>query len=141
MEHAALVGRREAGTELAGHVDGGVVRQPADPAQQRRQVLPVDELHGEERVAAGLADVVDAADVGMRDIPRHPHLGPESFDAIGVRRDGVGQELERDRLAEHQVLGAIDVAHPAAADERDDAIPRGEQGPRREATLERGPAR
>ena len=93
VEHATLVRRREPGAELPGHVDGGIVRQAADAPQQRRQVLPVDELHREERVAVGLADVVDAADVRMRDVARHAHLAAETLDAVGVGAIASGRNL------------------------------------------------
>ncbi len=49
-------------------------RQPADAPQQRRQVLAVDVLHREEGGALELADVVDAADVRMRDLARQRAL-------------------------------------------------------------------
>ena len=35
---------------------------------------------------------------------------------------GLGQELQRDRLPELQVVGAVDLAHAAAPDEADDAV-------------------
>jgi hypothetical protein len=41
MEHAAVVRGREAGADLAGHLDGPVLRQAPDAPQQRRQILPV----------------------------------------------------------------------------------------------------
>ena len=41
------------------------------------EILAVDVLHRQERRAVDLVDVVDAADVGVRDLPRHPHFGVE----------------------------------------------------------------
>ena len=40
----------------------------------RREILAVDVLHRQEQLAVDFADVVDAADVRMRDLPRGPHL-------------------------------------------------------------------
>ena len=88
----------------------------ADAPEQRRQILAVDVLHRQERVAFELADVVDAADVRMRHLPRHPHFGVELREARGIAIHGLGQELERDRLAELQVVGAVDLAHAALAE-------------------------
>ena len=46
-----------------------------------------------------------------------------------------GQELQRHRLAELQIVGAIDLAHPALSDARDDAIASGEQSAGLEASV------
>ena len=47
----------------------------------------------------------------------------------GIAVDVAGQELERDRLAELQVVGAIDLAHAAAAEPADDAVAAAEEWP------------
>jgi hypothetical protein len=44
--------------------------QPADAPQQRREILAVDVLHREEVLATGFGDVVHAAHVRMRHLPR-----------------------------------------------------------------------
>src|SRR6185295_15661753 len=43
----------------------------------------------------------------------------------------LGQELERDRLPERQIVSAKDFAHPAAAERSDDPVAIDEDGPRR----------
>ena len=45
-----------------------------------------------------------------------PHFGVQLREPRGIAIDGLGQELERDRLAELQVVGAIDLAHAAFAE-------------------------
>jgi hypothetical protein len=45
-----------------------------DATQQLRQVLAVDILHGHEMRAFEIDDVVDAADVRMRDLPAEAHF-------------------------------------------------------------------
>ena len=72
--------------------------------------------------AVDLADVVDAADVGVRHLPRRPHFVVELREPHGIARRGLGQELQRDLLAEPQVVGAIDLAHAAAAEQPEDAV-------------------
>ncbi len=74
MHHAALVRRREAGAELARDLERLVFRQPADPPEQRRQILAVHVLHRQDRLPVHFADVVHAADVRMRHLPRRPHF-------------------------------------------------------------------
>ena len=74
MDDAAVVCGGEPGADLARELDRAVLREAADAAEQRRQVLAVHVFHREERVPFELADVVDAADVGMRHLPRHAAL-------------------------------------------------------------------
>ena len=45
----------------------------------------------------------------------------------GSRIEVVGQELQRDGLAELEIVGAVDLAHAAAAERRDDAEAAGEE--------------
>ena len=122
----ALVRRGEPGAELARDLERLVRRQPADAPQQRGEVLAVHVLHREEVLAVDLADVVDAADVGMRDLARDAHLGVEALEAVLLRSESPRQELQRDRLAELQVVGAVDLAHAAAAEQADDPVALGE---------------
>ena len=51
---------------------------------------------------------------------------------VGIVSDAPAQELERDRLAELDVVGPVHLAHAAAAQRRDDPITAGEQRPGRE---------
>jgi hypothetical protein len=90
--------------------------QAADLLQQIRQRVAVHVLHRDERRAVGVADVVHAADVGMRDLTCEPNLGPESLEQPGVVRRRGRQELQRDDLIEREVECAIDLAHPAVPD-------------------------
>ena len=92
MDDAALVRGGEAGADLPRDLERAVLGETADAAQQRREILAVDVLHREERVPVDLVDVVDAADVRVRDLPRHPHFGvqlrqPRGI-AVDVRRAG-----------------------------------------------------
>jgi hypothetical protein len=62
------------------------------------------------------------------DTCRHPDFGVELGEprrvAVHVRR----QELQGDRVPELQIVGAEDLAHPAAAQAVDDAIAAAEDG-------------
>ena len=138
VEDALLVRRVQARAELARDLDGLVDGETPDPLEQRREVLAVHVLHREEVAAFDLADVVDAADVRVRDLPREPDLGVEAREEALVRGDRLGQELQGDGLSELQVVGAVDLAHAALAEEPDDAVALAEHGARRErAEVER----
>ena len=53
----------------------------------------------------------------MRHLARDPHFVVELREADVVARHGVRQEFQRDRLAEAEIVGAIDLAHAAAAEQ------------------------
>ena len=63
----------------------------------------------------------------MRDLARHPHFGVELRQPRRIAVDVRRQELQRDRLAELQVVGAVDLAHAAAAEPPDDAVASAEE--------------
>ena len=72
---------------------------------------------------------------GMRDLAREADLGVKAREAAQRRATLLRQELERDRLAELQVIGAIDLAHPAFAQQADDAVAIREHGPGRKPAV------
>ena len=70
MQDALLVGGGDAGAELPGDLHRLVLGQAADAPQQRGQILAVDVLHRQVVLAIHLADVEDAADVGVGHLAR-----------------------------------------------------------------------
>ena len=126
MEHALVMRGAQARAQLARDFRGLVLRQPADAPQQRRKVFAVDVFHRQEVAAFDVAKVEDAADVGMRHLQREADLIEEPLQAIGILLHVARQEFQRDGLAELQVIGAIHLAHAAAAEQADHAIPVGQ---------------
>ncbi len=122
VQDAALVGSGQPGTQLPRNLDRLLQRRSPEPAQDGAQVLAVDVLHRQEELAVGLADVVHATDVGVRDLPRHANLVAQACQRRRIVGEMGGQELQRDRLAELQVVGAVDLAHAAPAEQPDDAV-------------------
>ena len=45
-------------------------------------------------------------------------LAPEAGDALGIERDGGGQDLQRDVAPELRIVGAIDLSHSSSAEQR-----------------------
>ncbi len=121
MEDAAIVRCGKAGAHLSNDLDGLVRRQPPDASQQRREVFPVHVLHRHERTAVPLGDVMNPADIGMRDL-----AGGARLVAQARRQSGFvsAQEFQRNGLAQREIVGAIDFAHAAAAEQADDAVAR-----------------
>src|SRR6185503_410540 len=82
----------------------------------------VEELHRDVVRALPLAAVVDGDDVLVVEARRAARLAPEALDELGVLGEAAVQDLERDPPPELQVLGAVDVGHPARADAIEHAV-------------------
>ena len=109
--------------------------KPADAPQQGSEIFTIDILHGEEGLAVDIAHVVHAANVGMGDPPRHPHLVAKAFEQGFVAGGFVGQKLHGDALSERQVVGAVNLTHAAFAEQRDDTVAPGQKAPGKETTF------
>jgi hypothetical protein len=71
VQDARVMRRRQPGAQLPGDPDCFVSGQPADAAQERGEVFPVDVLHRQELLSAEFADVEDPADLRVRHLARH----------------------------------------------------------------------
>jgi hypothetical protein len=69
-----------------------------------------------------LADVVHAADIRVRDLARRADFVVELRQTHRVVAKRDGQELQRHRLAEAEVVGAVDLAHPTLPQQPDDPV-------------------
>ncbi len=137
MENAALVGSGEPRAKLARDVESLIHGKPADPADETTEILAVDVLHGKEVQAIDLAEIVDAADVGVSHLTGEADFVAETLDGGFVVRQGFGKELEGDGLIEREIVGAIDLAHAAAAEHGDDAVAARQHISRRESAVAR----
>jgi hypothetical protein len=84
VQQPLLVYGREPRAELARDLQSLVLREASDALEERRKLLAAHELHRDEVLAFGLAHVVDAADVLVRNLPRGPHLLVEARERRGV---------------------------------------------------------
>ncbi len=78
-----------------------------------------DEVHGAVGRGAGVGDVDD---VRVADLGGGARLAPEPLDQVGHPAVARVQHLDRDPLADLDVLGEVDLAHPALADQLVDAV-------------------
>ena len=86
------------------------------------QRLPFEKLH-DQVVAAGLmSHVEDGADVRMAERCDRAGLALEACAGVAVVGAVRRKDLDRDDAVEPRVVGAIDLAHPARADRREDFI-------------------
>ena len=81
--------------------------------QTRGQGLALEILHDEERGALFLADVVQRADVGVRQLRNGPSFTSEAFAELRIFRKMVREHLDRDDAIQTRVTGLVDLAHPA----------------------------
>ncbi len=119
MDDALLV----RGLECVGHLlrDGDRLVKRHRPARQAlREVLSLDELHHQRE--RRLDDAVDLRDV--RVVQRCQCLGfaRESRDALGIRCQQLGEDLDRHHPVERGVEGPIHLPHPAGANRRGNLI-------------------
>src|SRR4029078_11246898 len=90
-------------------------------------------LDVEKASASGFTEVVEADDVLVRDLAGGAQLVVELRELVRVGADPLGKELEGDRVIECEVVSAVDLAHPAPAQQRNETIAAGDNGARREA--------
>ena len=88
----------------------------------RRQQLAFDVLHDDEVGAGVLANVVGDGDVWRTQQRRRTRLVEQARPALRIGFELGGQELQRDRTAEADIFGAINLAHAAGAKALADAI-------------------
>ena len=125
VQYAALV-RRHRGrrTSAARLIERLVLGQPAEAPQRRRQVFAVDELHRQiqlpfaARRCRRRGRYSDATPAALR-APRCA-TAPDAAASRAIPRR---QELQRNGLAQPEVIGAIHLAHAPASDKPDNPIP------------------
>lgn len=133
MQDALVVSGGKPGAELSGNLQRLLLGGSSHASQHRSQVFAVDVLHGNEMLPAFLGDVVDATYVRVRDLPSDPDFMEESFELASVVRQGLGEKLECHGLTQLEVVGAVDFAHPALADQTHDSVTIREHSPRRKS--------
>ena len=100
----------------------------------RTKIFAVDVLHGEKVLAVYLADVVNPADIRVRNLAGVTHLSMKTGERSGIILKGGGKKLEGYNIPEFKILSAVDLAHAAAAEQSDDPIPLDENRARRKSS-------
>ena len=122
MDDAGAMRRVERARDLDGQRERGVdwQRPLCQPSLSER--LAVEQLHHEERRAVVLADVVQRADVRMGQLRDRARFAIEALAELRIGGERGGQHLDGDRAVEPRVARAIDLAHPAGAEGRQDLV-------------------
>src|SRR5207302_1727570 len=93
VQNAFVMGGRKSGRELARDFQRLFVREIADALDQRGKVFSVDIFHREEMLTVELRNIVHAADIRMRQLPRDAHLRKEPLSAHGIGSQRSWQKL------------------------------------------------
>jgi hypothetical protein len=121
MDDALLMRRFERLGNLPRDRQGLVERDRSlgDPIGQRRAF---HQFKHQRAYAVGVFQAVDAANVRMTQRGQRLCFALEACDPLGIRNEQLGQDLDRDFAIELSVSGAIDLAHPARAEQSDDLV-------------------
>jgi hypothetical protein len=82
------------------------------------EVLPVEVLHDQVVHPVLRADVIEMADVGMRQGGDGPRLALETLFQIGIRREVGGNDLDGNGTVEARIARTVHFSHAAGADGR-----------------------
>ena len=83
---------------------------------------PLDQLEDQGSHTVGFLQSVDRADVGVVERRQQARLAREARSTLGVGREMRRQDLYRDVASELVVARAIDLAHAAGAERRNDRV-------------------
>ncbi len=118
VNQAPFVSGAERARDLGADRDRALDLERAVRADQPAQIRILDLTHGDEQEAVGLACVVDRDDVGVVDARRDPRLAQEALAEAVVLAELDGEDLQRHRPVEADVLGEVDDRHAAARKQR-----------------------
>jgi hypothetical protein len=97
-------------------------RQPAFAAQDAVQILAVHESHREELETFDFAKIVDAEDVLVRDLRPEEQLLFEPLYCGSIGHEPGANDLDRDHPVEFAIVGLVDAAHAAFAEQGLDVV-------------------
>jgi hypothetical protein len=123
MDDAERVGFGDGVARLQDVVGDFIVRQRASSRENLREVGALEVLHDDVGDSAvERRHVEHAGDVLALELHRRARLAQESLDAVFAVHGLGAHQLDGDRLAEGDVGGGDDVAHPPLAEDTLDAV-------------------
>ncbi|MGC4114964.1 MAG: hypothetical protein QM765_10220 [Myxococcales bacterium] len=127
---------------LREHRQGAGDREAAGPHQDGGEALAVERLHRVVEPALGRAPEVDHVDdVLLADLAGGHRLLLEAADQVFALRELGAQHLDGEVLAQDHVLGEVDRAHPAFADDPQHAVAVAQDLPEQAHVAQRRPVR
>ena len=121
MDDAAFVGGFEGLGDLAGDGEDFCEGDGAS-LHAIEQSFAGDQFHGEGPAALGLDESIDDGDVGMVQRGEDLRFAIEAGEAVGVAGEGSGKNFDSGVAVELGIAGAVDFAHAAGAERREDFV-------------------
>jgi hypothetical protein len=113
---------------LLNDIDGFFGRELSSVMQQAAQVAAAHVFHGDELQPARFADIEDADDVLVGDLPRQQQLLREALNDLRMFRQIGPDALESDYAVNVAVMCLVDSAHAAHAEDLKNFEPPPENG-------------
>ena len=123
VDDAGGVGGVERIGDLAEQLDRLLAAAAAPRGDPPLQVAALDQAHRDDQLAVLLAGVEDRHHVGVVEAGGEAGLAQEALAEALVVGEVAGDHLQRHRPVERQVRRPVDDPHPAARDQRVDAVP------------------
>ena len=130
VDDAAVVRGLDGAGGLGGEARGLARGQDPLLAQDRGEVLALDELHDDVRARRVVAEVEHGDDVRVVERRGGLCLVAEAGEEVGVLAVLGPQELDRDVALELGVAGAVDRGHAALPEQLDQPVPSAEDASR-----------
>ena len=130
MDDAAGMGHRQAAGHVRGDPHGRPRRERCIVMDARGEVVPVNELHDEERLAAVRAGAEVPDDRGVVQDGGRMRLAPEPQREVRIGNDFGAQQLHGHRPPELRVPRPEDGGHAAPPDQLVEAVAAGKKVPR-----------
>jgi hypothetical protein len=105
--------------ECVGECESLFARRPIEPLGKR---LSLEILHHKEEPIAFRDEIVEGADVRMRQARDRASFQREALSASGIPSRLAQQAFDRDIAAQPRVVGAVHLAHSPGADRREDFV-------------------
>ena len=122
MDDPLLVGGFERLADLTRDRQRFIQRESRPRAIRSASVSPSTSSRTSAWVSLAVLEPVDRADVRMVQRGQHLRLALETGEAIGIEREGVRHDLQRDLAIQLRVARAIHLAHAAGAEGGEDFI-------------------
>ena len=122
MDDAALVRRVERVDELTCDRDRLVDREFPLRPHPRVERLPLDQLHHDGGEPRPLLQAVDGRNIRVVERRQNPRFALEPCEPVLIRREQPWQNLDRDLAMQLGIARAVDLAHAACAQLREDLI-------------------
>ena len=122
MDNADRVRGLERLADLLHNVDGSFRGKLFLLLNQRAEIAPFDELHGDELDAFGIAQIEDAHDILVRDLAGEQEFLLEAGENGRVGGELGADEFESNGAVEFAVAGFVDGSHAAFAQQVQDFV-------------------